>query len=185
MRKAAILALLAVLSVSALAWQEKTGLSHKKPRTPTRAPSGAVTQAEAVAVLSRAEKIMRSVLGIRGGPATTLKAGSAPVTNAQIVKEFDRLYSLAKPTFKFTPPKVKYDPKVLAANDAATKAALEKLVGWGFVARLGPLATSKKDGLSIPQFGDAIGFFLTRLSDLSHTPSTRWSPYLMSDRSSK
>jgi hypothetical protein len=52
------------------------------------------------------------------------------------------------------------------------------LVRLGAVARVGPLATNKSDTIDAPDFGDAIGFFLARMAEITHQPSSKWTPWL-------
>jgi hypothetical protein len=175
----AVGATLVLISVPAA--QVKQGLSDRKPKAVVGAVANApVTQAEAAAVFKRAETVLRKLTRQPGVAKSGIPLTGAPVSRTQIVREMDRIFNLAKPAFKFTPPPVQHRPELFSLKDAASVAALKRLVGWGFVARLGPVATSSKSSLTVAEFGDAIGFFLLRMSDLTHTPSTKWSPYLQS-----
>jgi hypothetical protein len=175
------LVLVALLGgLTAGAQDDRQGLSHKKGQAVNPASGGPVTQAEALAVFQRAEKVLRSVVKIRGGSATKLSAAKAPVKRAQVIQEMDRLFALAKPAFKLTPKRVKLTGVAFTVKDSAALTSVKRLASWGFVARLGPIATSSSDTLSVTEFGDAIGFFLLRMSELTHMPSTKWSPYLQS-----
>jgi hypothetical protein len=55
---------------------------------------------------------------------------------------------------------------------------LEMLVRMGAVAKIGPLATGPGNVLTVPEFGDAIGFFLARMAQMTHLPSSKWTPAL-------
>jgi hypothetical protein len=111
-----------------------------------------------------------------------IQASNQPVTRTEVVREFERTFSLAEPSFKFTPAKVKFDSSQFTLSDAESKTRLKKLVAWGAVARLGPLACGSKPTLGIHDFGDAVGFFISRVSSLTHYPSSRWTPYLNGGR---
>ena len=167
------------VAASALA-QDKPALNHRKKTVVSVKADAPVTGAEAVAVFAKAESVLRSVNHLNSQSKTVIPKVAAPVTRAQIVREMDRLYELGKPAFKITLPPVRFDSSALSMKDTASAAVLKKLVDRGCIARLGPLATSSKDTLTVAEFGDAIGFFLLRLSDLTHMPSTKWSPYLQS-----
>lgn len=113
-----------------------------------------------------------------------LAATDRPATRSEIVGEMDRLFRAAQPGFFFTPAAVPHDPSKFKI-DPAQKLALDKLVTLGFVARIGPLAVGPQSGLTAKQFGDALGFFMARASQLSHLPSSRWTPMLQGPDGSK
>jgi len=140
-----------------------------------------VTHAEASAMLSKAGQAIKV---FSDGKVATFapKFGSdvKPMTRVELIREFDRMFEAVRPNFKFTPKKVAFDAAVLKpGRDAALRKSLEKLVSWGCVARLGPVAVGPSEGLEPDEFGDALGFLLVRLADLSHTPHSRWTPSMM------
>jgi hypothetical protein len=152
------------------------------PGTPAGEAQAPVTQAEAAAAMDRAEAIVRRVLGL---PEAALRpappASDAPATRSGIVRDFGRLFRLAEPRFVFTPRPQRFDAARLRRLPAASdQAQLERLVRWGAVAPYGPLATNP-GGLSPEEFGDALGFLVARIAELTHTPDARFSPGLMRD----
>lgn len=137
-----------------------------------------VTRAEVSATLVKTEGIFRTVLKL---PAKTILASTdkALATRAQIIDGFYALYTVAKPKFTMSLPAVPYEPKRLAADiKGETRIRLEKLIKEGFVAPYGPLATSPGAGLSVAEYGDALGQVIARTMERTHLPSTAWSPYL-------
>lgn len=166
-----------LLAMSAAA-QQKAGLTHKPVLQPDgdKAP---VSRAEFRVVALKLRGLLHTVLAVDTSKIEPVPTGgSEPVARGQIVDEFARLMKLAEPTFKTTPHTVKFNPDVLRLSDAKTKARAETLIAWGFVARVGPLVAGDSVGLTPIQLGDSIGFFLARLSDVTHMPSIKWSPYL-------
>lgn len=137
-----------------------------------------VTRSEASAVFGRTQKVLKSVLKL---PADipVFSGGDGVATREQVLRHFDRISRIVEPLFKFTPPKVKAAVPYISFKDPEAKKIAERLEVMGFLDRYGALATSKAEGMDPKQFGDAIGFFVARVAELTHTPSTRFSPYLM------
>ncbi len=137
-----------------------------------------VTQAEASTVFAKADKVIKAVLHLAKSPAAFPSSGST-ATREQIVMRFQAELDIAQSKFKFTPPPLKSAPAVMSFKSEQTKSVAKKLEVLGFVDRFGPLVTSKGEGLSTQEFGDALGYFLARLAELTHTPSSKFSPALM------
>lgn len=137
-----------------------------------------VSKAEAAAVFARARK---AIAASRIAPVTTksgIAGGNGPVTREEVILEMNRILQGSRKSIKFVPMLTSYDAKRFKVGSASAKGALNKLVAWGFVAPVGPLASGPKPGLTVAQFGDAVGFFMARLADVTHMPSPKWSPYL-------
>jgi hypothetical protein len=168
---AAVLSICAMAQPSSAPGQTPSSLGSAKKQTPPAViTSGPVTQAEAAEVLRKVERAY-----------TEVKAASPdqPVTRGFLIEQMERLFQLSQPHFKFTPRKVAFDAKVLSLPAGhPNRKSLEKMIAWGAVDRVGTLATSPKPSLSPQEFGDAVGFFVARMADLTHMPSYRWSPYL-------
>jgi hypothetical protein len=176
----------AVISAAILFAQgeEQTGLGKtaKKPSPP--ASNGPVTLSELYATTERLENGVRKVvLGSTSKAKAHVVSPDRPAKRSEVILEFHRIFSLAKPKFKFTPRMVKYDPKVLSVptTDPARK-PLESLVKYGFIGKVAPMATSTLPTITIPEYGDALGYFVARIGDLTHTPSAKWSPYLFNHK---
>ncbi|HVT13870.1 MAG TPA: hypothetical protein VHE55_16525 [Fimbriimonadaceae bacterium] len=136
-----------------------------------------VTQAEAATVFTKAEQVMKSVLRYKTA-APAFQRGTGVATREQILKHFSDLMAAMKGKFKFTPPPLPSAPAYVSFKDPKTKELAVKMEALGFIDRYGPLATSKTEGLSPQEFGDALGYFMARIAELSHTPSSKFSPYL-------
>jgi hypothetical protein len=112
---------------------------------------------------------------------TSPKPGSAaPAKREEIVAEMARLFELCRPTFKYTPRFTNYKPESIGlAKASRQRQNLEKLIKWGAVAKTDPFVASKQETVSLALFADSFGLFLIRIADLTHTPSSKWSPYLV------
>jgi hypothetical protein len=175
------LSLIAILSVFlALAVAQEGGFQRPKQRTTPVAPAtGPVTQAEAKASFDRFRKVVQPV--VRRSPGkSTLAASKEAVTRTQVVREMNSLFEALEPSFKFTPKRVAFEADRLSLKDAEQRKNLERLIRWGAVAKLGPIATAKEETLSLQEFGDALGFFMSRMAELTHMPSSKWTPALQS-----
>jgi hypothetical protein len=180
--KKSMLILASILTVS--------GLWAQQPIKPKRlAPASAqadlvpVTRAEARTVLATMQIRLSRGLNLKiPASKVSIPDNSLPVTRPEIVHEFNRMLSLFEPKFKFTPPKVRFDPAQLTLKDPAEKPALEKLIVWGAVAKLGPIAAGSLPTVTVRQFGDAVGFYMDRIAQLAYVPPSRWTPYLNGGR---
>ena len=152
-------------------------------RTPPSTVSAAapVTRDEVKKSFNRLENAVKTVVPKYAPGAPLNLAGDQNATREQVILQMDRIFQGAKPAFRFSPRKVEYDAKLITVRDPAAKRALENLIAWGFVGKVTPLATSKNPGLGLKDFGDSMGFFLARLAELTHTPSSKFSPYLQRD----
>jgi len=141
-----------------------------------------VTQAEAHATFARSEAILRKALGM---PTATDRVGipstAAPVHRSQVVAEMTRLLSVFDSKVKMTPRAVAFDPTVLRLAERSQVPNLRKLVNLGAVGRVSPLATGPKETITTSDFGDAVGFFVARIAQITHMPSNKWTPWLRSE----
>lgn len=163
---------------------DRTKLSSPKPAVKAQGNAGPVTLGEVHATIEKLEVAIRRVVLASPQPAVSQSlAADRPATRSEIIGELWRLYQLAKPRFKFTPRPVLLQVKsiTLPAEDASRK-PLEALIRHGFIGKVAPLAAGEGDHLTVEQYGDALGFFLSRIGDLTHTPSARWSPYMFNHR---
>lgn len=183
-RQARCAATAVLVSATVLGWaQEDT------PSRPHRAPPPALAQSTLTVkdmnkAFAKVEVAMRKVLHLPAR-ATTLdsKGGSKPATRDQIVLRMDALFELARPSFKFTPKMISYDPSMITIKKrSAARKAVEKLIVWECVGKVGLLAAGLTPTLTLGDFGEELGIFVARLADLTHLPSNKWSPYLQ-DRS--
>jgi len=170
---------ISVLSVLALATVgQAQDIAKHAPRAvkTTEAP---VSLAEARKVFVQLEGSMRKALDMPAAkPAVSIPDGTRPVSRTQVVAEFSRIYEVLRPKVKFTPRATPFDAKVVKLTDAKQRANLMALIKVGAVAKIGPLATGPSDNLTVPQFGDAVGFFMSRMAFITHLPSADWSATL-------
>lgn len=168
---------LVLLATPGFAQASKEGLARSTAAPKATVSNGPVTQAEARSTAKRMEGSLRDILSIKTFPPTQLVAASKPVTREMVVADFARLYQAVRPTVKLTPVPVKFSESRFRVS-AKLKPELSRLVKLGFVAPYGPLATSKKATLSVAEYGDAVGFFLSRVAEVTHMPSRKWTPAL-------
>lgn len=151
-----------------------------KPVHPTHGPiavsEAPVTAREARAAFARATTLLEKVNGRPLG-TVSIPVAAREATRAEIVAEMGRIYVASEPTFRIVPMAVAHDAARFRI-DPSQRATLDRLVARGCVARLGPLATGSKPGLSPKELGDALGFFVARLGQMSHLPSPKWTPSL-------
>lgn len=175
------IAICAVLLISpfSMAGQEGGPPQKTKPYVPRKivVTPEPVTKDEAKKILDKVDVALSTVFPTVKKSESSL-AGKDPVTRAEVVSEFHRIFDMAKPEFKFSPRKLTYDSSLLTIKDPSAKSKLQSLIAWGCVDRVGPLATSSKDTLGVLEFGDAVGFLLSRVAQLTHTPDPRFSPDL-------
>lgn len=157
--------------------QDEGGLKRPKKHAPVVA-AGPVTQAEADATFARVSKLLKSVLHVSVSTRAPHGRPSSPVTRADVVAEFVRIYKASEPAFTLTPTPVPVDLPRLTVDSAAEKPGLVLLVERGCVGNYGPLATGKKTTLTVQEFGDAVGYFISRICECTHIPSSKWTPYL-------
>lgn len=160
------------------AWSTaQTGGSAKQQSRPALSQS-VLTVGDASKALRKVERSLIGVLKLQAEPkALPSKDLDKPAQREYIVLQFARMVDLAKGQFKVTPRPIPLDPKTVKLSGNA-KTALDRLVAGGFVASAGPLATGAKDTLTLHQFGDAVGLLIARIADLTHTPDSKYSPYL-------
>lgn len=157
-----------LIAYALLAVQDRP-VHQNKPVAQTAQP---LTMAEFAEVSQTVDKTLAKVLKIAAPAPLTSAPGVA--TRSAIVSRFHVWFLAAKPKFRFTPKLATIDEQSWTLKDAK----LTELARWGFVGRLAPLATSKAAGMTPAEFGDTLGFFLSRVADLTHTPTSKYSPYM-------
>ncbi|MFN3683452.1 MAG: hypothetical protein ACK41F_05895 [Fimbriimonadaceae bacterium] len=182
-----LLLLFASLPVACGSMQEedaKSRLQSQARAVDAAAGSQTITRGEAAKAVLEAERVLGEVLRIPRPGSHPLQSGDAgqPLRRTEAILALKRLFDLASPRFCYTPRFVSFeaDRLTVPAGDPA-RSVLEELIRWQCVAKLGPLAAGERTTLTVDEFGDALGFCLARLADLTHMPSPRWSPYLMDD----
>jgi len=107
-----------------------------------------------------------------------ISGSSGLVSRDEVVTVFDRLVEAAKPAYKISLPALPIESAALISKRAEVKQAMTRLVRGGFISRVDPLLCGPGDNLEPEIFGDDIGYLLARVAELSHMPSSKWSPYL-------
>lgn len=144
---------------------------------PSQVSNAPVTRLEASHIIFKMEKAFASALHLPEPKASSAKPGA--ITRGEIVLAFDQAFSRVKGKFTYKPQPQYFEADRLTLHGAALTSA-ERMIELGLLARVGPLVTSKKETISIEDFGDAVGYFMARVAELSHQPTTRFSPYLES-----
>jgi len=169
---------LVLLATVSLVGAQQNKPEHPKHSVTTVADNKLVTQSEARHTFIRARKMLTAALKISlQADAVKIPNHSKGVSRSQVIDEMWTLYRQTRSSYKYRPALLRYDAKVFQVP-AAQKAHLGELVQLGFVGRVAPLAVGPKSTLTVKQFGDAVGLFLARVSDLSNLPSSRWTPSL-------
>ncbi|MBX3118739.1 MAG: hypothetical protein KF784_06710 [Fimbriimonadaceae bacterium] len=183
--RASILVLIAALAMLLTCVAGSQGTLGDSPTKVVKTTDAPVTHREASTIIARMESVIRRVIHNSSVKGTSkIAADDQAVQRTELLKELNRLFEICRPKFKFTPDMTAYDPKEFTlGNDANIKAVAGKLVNWGAVGKVAPLVSGSKPTLTVAEFGDAVGFFLLRMSELTHTPSTKFSPAMMGDGS--
>jgi len=153
-----------------------TSAQESLKRRPVVAVPGAITQSEASMVFTRIERTFFRLSKINR-TLPPLPRSNRAATRSEMLTRMVRIVDELKSEFRFTPKRIPYDASTLTVK-APARAQVERLIAWGFVAKTGPLVTGTQETLNPVEFGDAIGLFISRVADLTHTPSSKWSPYM-------
>ncbi|HRF60440.1 MAG TPA: hypothetical protein PLH94_11090 [Fimbriimonadaceae bacterium] len=138
-----------------------------------------VTQGEVRGTLLQTEKHFRAVLKMPPPkPSGKMLGDGEPTTRRFTIERFAALVETLRPKFKIRPRPLRFDEKRLAKLPDALRTKLIALVRGGFIAPLGPLATAKGESVTLKEYGDALGYLISRLAEVTHMPSTKFSPYL-------
>lgn len=138
-----------------------------------------LTRAELSTTINRVGELLTRVLAL-DSPIPHLKmTGSTnkPASREEVLEQLGRLFRSVSPKFRIKPRPVPFPAKEARIANRALP-TLRTLVEWGCVAPVGPLATGPAATLSLREYGDALGFFLARVAELTHTPSRKFTPYL-------
>jgi hypothetical protein len=150
-------------------------VAHGTPKV--TAEGTPVTQAEALKIFTQNQSLLSRALEMKVPGHPMVPNREVPVTREQTVSELYRVYAAFKPDYKFTPLPTKYESGVIKIA-APQRGELLVLVKFGFVGPFSPLAAGPSDTLSVSQFGDTLGMFISRLAQLTHMPTPKWSPIL-------
>jgi hypothetical protein len=161
----------------------QSSFASKAPRAAAKKPvpfvwdSRPVTRTEANQVFAQTRQALSRGLDFYFPTAAKVPLGSEPVTREMVVAEMTQEANIMLPKAKFTPFPLACDSSVLKI-EAAQRANLERLIRMGFVGKVGPLATGPADTITPRDLGDAIGFFVCRIAQITHMPDPKWSPMI-------
>lgn len=159
--------------------QDKTEIKKPPKKSVVSTDLTPVTEAEAKKTFARVESLIRTVIGpLKFSGPTNIGATAKPIDRFKVAREFKRYADALEPYKKFQYVALPYEASRIRAANAADRKVIADLLARGFVGQLMPVASGPKDTLTTQQFGDAVGFWLMRAMDVTHTPSTKWTPYL-------
>ena len=144
------------------------------------AQEGPVTVAEANAVFDKVDAAIRKTLKMPSAKATAVGESKA-VTRQEVLAKLDALFEAYKPKFAYTPRPFRTEMAAVAEKnqDKATIDRIQKLARWGCIAPVGPLAVGPTDTLTMSQFGDALGYFMSQIAALTYYADPKWVPNLV------
>ena len=166
-----------------MSFSQSLGQSNPKPRQANSGPRGQlspVTKSEVFAIFQKVDQaIAKSIVQDQSRKGRRLPTDGI-ASRSEIISEFDRIYHLCKPKFKYTANPGLTEPQLITipGTDPSRK-MVENLIIGGFIGRYDPIATSKMSGMLPEDFGFAVAQFLGRLCELTHTPSSKFSPTMM------
>lgn len=155
---------------------QASGVRQGQPRPKPQPP---LSRAELTTTINRVGKLLTQVLTLEA-PIPAMKQPSAPskpASREEVIEQFGRLFRSVSHRFRIKPRPVAFLAKEVRVAGPVLP-TLRLLVEWGCVAPVGPLATGPASGLTLAEYGDALGFFLARVAELTHTPSRKFTPYL-------
>jgi len=169
-------------------WLSSLGIAQSRPAgaKPTLPPKPAreapLTEAEWNRVLVKAESVVRTALELPAPVRSAAIGTSHPVTRRGVVQGLDRLFAVVRPRMSFTPrPRVADLTRLSPETDATHQLRLKSMLQWGLMAPVGPITLGKRERYSVAEVGDALAYFLSRVAEITYTPTTRFTPYLMGE----
>jgi hypothetical protein len=166
-----------VLVCMACAFGQQQGLKKEANATGVSWDPSPVTRGEARAVFTEVRQILNRVLNTSIPASPRIPSGSAPVTREQIVSEMTQDWGLVAGKAKFAPNPTPIEASVLKIAPAE-RAHLIGLIKLGLVGKVSPLATGPTDTMDAKDLGDAVGFYLSRIAQVTHMPDPKWSPII-------
>jgi hypothetical protein len=154
------------------------GLAHKAKSAASSLSGSPATEAETRTIILRVERLVREVTGSKAQVGSVaIPSSGRLVDRNEVIAEFWRLYRMTSPKFKVTPRRIDLDEKVVQVWPRLRSEA-DELIRIGAVANYGPLAAGPGSSLTLFQLGDAVGFFVARMAEMTYTPSEKWDPLL-------
>ena len=133
-----------------------------------------------VKVAQAHQNALDQLLNLKNAPLG-LKPTSEELTRQEMVVSLFNTYQHFQSSFLIHPRPVKFDlEKLKKQNDPAVLSQCQTLIEWGLVPPSSPLVTSNSKFLNPKQVGANLGYFYSQLAWLTHQPSFKFSPKLMS-----
>lgn len=170
--------LLGLVALGATLDGQTLGKSKHTVKTPS-ASVDKVTLEETSQVMTRVRSVVYRVVLNKAAPKGASSKEKRAATRGEIVGDLYKLFNEFKPEFRVTPRMIEANTSRFTLKTTSEKTQLETLVKWGFIDRVSPIATSSSPNLSLEEFGDALGFYLSRMAELTHSPSSKFTPALM------
>lgn len=159
-----------ICAVLLIAAQERT---PHKPK-PVDKDSAPITVAEFNQVAARVEKALQKAIGpLKLAPLS--KDAKVPVAAPEVVGRLHIWFAAAKPKFRLTPKMAKPD----GTRHTFATPQLKELLAWRLMNPKALLITDRTLRVSPGELGDTLGYFLTRLAELTHAPSSKFTPSMM------
>ncbi|QYK53412.1 MAG: hypothetical protein KF824_00640 [Fimbriimonadaceae bacterium] len=113
-------------------------------------------------------------------PIATVKPAQGNITRKEVAARLIALMKHYQSSFRVTPRPFDVYPEVIDKynKDATLRADLLTLSRWGLIGPVGPLVSNPSENISEEEVGDALGYFYTQITYLSHQPDPRWTPAL-------
>ena len=165
-----------LLSLGACA--QDGGLSSSKPLPKVEPGAAPVTCREARNVLSQVQAAMERALTVKAGADGAITASDRAVSRGQVLDDLDRLERKFQPYYALKP-RVQYCNEAAVKFSGGERLKAIRLIKLGFLEPVAPLVAGPADSVTVGQFSEAVAFFIERWSDMTHLPSSKWSPYLI------
>jgi hypothetical protein len=167
---------LSVLLVGAVPAQDVPKFNKPKPKVAKEITKSPVTHAEAKQVFEKAWKALSQGLKNPRKFPLQLPNDKLPIKKNEVLSAFTILITAFEPQFRRTPRPTNFKVQRLRKDVIP---GTQQMVSKGFVSPYGPLTTGTNSTLTPKEFGTAVGILMVRITDLSHMPSSKFSPSLM------
>ncbi|MBS1705074.1 MAG: hypothetical protein JST40_04315 [Armatimonadetes bacterium] len=142
-------------------------------------PKQTVTLSDFFTATTRLESAITKVLKVKATERSNTKQLSSLVTCDDLARELYRMKQFTKSAWTVTPNKKKLDAKFPIKTSKEVSPLAVALIEDGFAPTFGPLTDmGPSEPLTITQIGEALGYFMARLAEITHVPSQKFSPEL-------
>ena len=139
--------------------------------------SGSTTRGDFWVILGKLSSAADTILGNEKRSNSKPDRLDDPVTRTEIITALKGTFDHFRPKFRVAPRPGFVDMKAIKErNPLTTQSNLEILVKWGMIGPVGPLVVGPGENLSPQQVGDALGYFFSQLTILTHKALPKWTP---------